>query len=207
VIAGIYRVHPGWTATGELLQNAWTASEASARTSTPDATASSTARARDSVARARAVEQRYLGAEQQRAIICSESPNPRGQRAYRRLGDLAFTRAGEAGLFFSWISQPCASWTARAADRYAGPWDRHTANPVLVTGTTVDPATPYRGAVAMARLLARARLLKVKGYGHVALLNPSSCANNYVSKYVIKGALPPKGATCSQDRPPFAPAP
>ena len=86
-------------------------------------------------------------------------------------------------------------------------WDRPTAHPVLVMGTTVDPATPYRGSVAMARHLARARLLTVEGYGHAVLLNPSSCANEYVSEYVISGALPPKGASCSQDRQPFTPTP
>jgi pimeloyl-ACP methyl ester carboxylesterase len=207
VIAGLYRVDPGWTTTAELIQSAWAASEASARASTPGPTASPMRRPGDRRVWARAAEQKYLGAEQQRAIMCAESPNPRRPRAYRRLDDLAFARAGEAGRFFSWFSQPCASWPARAADRYAGPWDRHTAHPVLVMGTTVDPATPYRGSVAMARHLARARLLTVEGYGHAVLLNPSSCSNDYVSGYVIKGALPPKGASCSQDRQPFAPAP
>jgi hypothetical protein len=32
--------------------------------------------------------------------------------------------------------------------------------------TTHDPATPYAGAKAMTRQLARARLLTVDGYGH-----------------------------------------
>lgn len=207
VIAGLYRVDPGWTATAELMQSAWTASEAPALTRAPGPTDSPIPRPPDSRALARAAEQRYLGEEQQRAIICAESPNPRRPRAYLRMDELAFARAGEAGRFFTWLTQPCASWRARAADRYAGPWNRHTANPVLVIGTTVDPATPYRGGVAMARHLDRARLLTVDGYGHGTLINPSSCANDYVSEYVIRGPLPPKGTRCSQDRQPFSPVP
>ena len=38
VIAGLYRVDPGWTATAELMQSAWTASEAPALTRAPGPT-------------------------------------------------------------------------------------------------------------------------------------------------------------------------
>lgn len=102
--------------------------------------------------------QGYAGPEQALAIFCSESPNPRPS-AFRALDVFANQRSGAAGRYWSWGSEPCASWPASAADRYAEPWNRRTANPVLVIGN--DPATPYRGAVAMARLLA-ARLLTVE---------------------------------------------
>jgi hypothetical protein len=58
----------------------------------------------------------------------------------------------------------------------------------------------------MARRLARARLLTVEGYGHTAVLNPSACATQYESDYLLSGALPPKGTVCQQDEQPFAPA-
>ena len=78
---------------------------------------------------------------------------------------------------------------------------------MLVIGNTYDPSTAYRGAVAMARDLARARLLTVNGYGHTELLNPSACAHSYESRYFIRGTLPPRGTRCRQDRPPFSPGP
>lgn len=136
------------------------------------------------------------------AIRCSESPNPRPD-AFRSLDAFAFRRSGPLGPWWSWQSLACASWRATAADRYTGPWDRRTANPVLVTNTTHDPATPYIGAVAMARQLGRAGLLTVDGYGHTVLANPSACANRYVSRYFIDKALPPAGTSCKQDRVPF----
>jgi TAP-like protein len=111
---------------------------------------------------------KYAGPEQALAIFCSESPNPRPS-AFRALDGFANQRSGAAGRYWSWGSEPCASWPASAANRYAGPWNRRTANPVLVIGNTHDPAAPYRGARAMARLLARARLLTVDGYGHTSL--------------------------------------
>jgi pimeloyl-ACP methyl ester carboxylesterase len=140
------------------------------------------------------------------AILCSESPNPRAA-AFRSLVRVAFRGSGPLGLWKLWETLSCASWPATAADRYAGPWDRRTANPVLVTNNTIDPNTPYRGAVAMARELARARLLTVDGYGHGVLGNQSACATRYISRYLIDKALPPKGAVCQQDQKPFSGSP
>ena len=78
---------------------------------------------------------------------------------------------------------------------------------MLVIGNTHDPAAPYRGARAMARLLARARLLTVDGYGHTSLTNPSACANGYASRYFIAKTLPPQGTRCKQDLKPFSGSP
>jgi TAP-like protein len=68
---------------------------------------------------------------------------------------------------------------------------------------TGDPVTPYRGAVAMSHLLARARLLTVDGFGHTEFLNPSTCAQNYESSYLLTGTLPPAGTACPQNGIPF----
>ena len=140
------------------------------------------------------------------AILCSDSPNPRAA-AVASLDRFVFRRSGPLGLTKLWPTLPCASWPASAADRYSGPWNRRTANPVLVTNNTIDPNTPYRGAVAMARELARARLLTVDGYGHGVLANQSLCASRYISRYLIDKALPPTGAVCQQDQKPFSEGP
>jgi pimeloyl-ACP methyl ester carboxylesterase len=136
------------------------------------------------------------------AIRCSESPNP-GPAAFPSLDAFAYGRAGPLGPWWSWQSVGCASWRAAAADRYSGPWDRRTANPVLVLNTTLDPSTPYEGAVAMSQQLARARLLTVDGYGHGAQGAPSACVSRYVNRYLIRTKLPPEGTRCGQDHGPF----
>jgi pimeloyl-ACP methyl ester carboxylesterase len=143
---------------------------------------------------------RYSGVEQTLAILCSDSPNPRAA-AFPGLGAFALRRSGVVGPYWAWASEPCARRPARAADRYTGPWDRRTASPILVIGTTYDPATPYQGSVAMARQLARARLLTVDGYGHGTT---SPCQNTYISRYFIKLILPPEGARCRQSPRPFS---
>ena len=134
------------------------------------------------------------------APTCSESLNPRPP-AYGALDAFASRRSGVAGPAWAWLDETCASWPAHAAERYAGPWNRRTAHPVLVIGTTYDPATPYQSAVAMSHQLARARLLTVDGYGHTS--GASACADRYKTRYLISGTLPPRAAKCAQDKPPF----
>ena len=123
-------------------------------------------------------------------------PNPNAA-AFPDLDTLASRRSGVVGPAWAWLSEPCASWPAVAADRYTGPWHRRIANPVLVIGTTHDPATPYEGSEAMARQLAHARLLTVDGDGHGTT---SPCTNRYISRYLISQILPPMGARCRQIR-------
>lgn len=199
----------GWSALAQMLEDVWTTGEPKralpSSTLTPSPAPGSGTRATASGGSG-GTRERYAGIEQQLAIVCSESPNPR-PAAYRSLSRFARDRSGAVGPYWSWTSEPCASWPETAANRYAGPWNRRTANRVLVIGNTHDPATPYRGAKAMTRLLARARLLTVDGYGHTSLTNPSACANRHVSRYLIDGNLPPRGARCQQDREPFSESP
>jgi pimeloyl-ACP methyl ester carboxylesterase len=201
----------GWTAAAVVLEKLWERSTpggtlAGAR---PVVSAILTASRGSAARRASAgVVQPYQGPEQMLAVLCAESPNPRNPLAFLVLDPLTYARAGDIGRWWIWtLDEPCASWPAAAADRYAGPWDRPTANPILVIGNTVDPETPYEGAVAMAHALARARLLTVDGYGHSAFLNPSDCANDSISRYVVDGTLPPPGTACPQNHQPFTTGP
>ncbi|MER7959387.1 alpha/beta hydrolase [Streptomyces sp. NPDC096030] len=186
-VGGLYRVQPGWTDLAGTLQNLW-------QRRTPDQPVPQTP-----------PDAPYRGNEQTLAVLC-ESPNPRSLRAYPALEGLAVERSGDAGLYGVWAeTQPCATWPARPAAPYTGPWNKPTASPILIVSTTHDPATPYQGAQAMARELASARLLTLNGYGHSALANPSTCVQDHESRYLIHGTLPAPGSTCEQNTPPFSP--
>ncbi|MFE1879535.1 alpha/beta hydrolase [Streptomyces diastatochromogenes] len=192
VVSGLYFVRPGWTDLAGRLQKLWQGQVPKAPSLPPAPPVPH--------------PNPYLGEEQASAVLCGDSPNPRDPAVYPALEEAAAARAGDAGRFWTWAAAPCISWPAVAADRYRGPWNKPTAHPVLVVGTTYDPATPYADAQAMARELADARLLTHEGYGHTALTNPSSCVQAYESRYLVDGTLPPAGTTCRQDKPPF-PAP
>ena len=193
-----------WGPTASNLEKLWTNGGKSGSVLRPETPALAPSRLASpaSARRAGAASTRYSGQEQELAIACGETPNP-PPSAMRAVDAFAHRRSGVVGPYWAWDYQPCGSWPVKSADRYTGPWNRRTAHPVLVIGNTFDPATPYRSAVAMSRQLARARLLTMDGYGHTALLNPSTCINRYESRYFISGALPPKGTRCAQDARPF----
>ena len=95
-----------------------------------------------------------------------------------------------------------ASWKARDADRYSGPWDR-AKQPFLVIGTVADSNTAFVGSQLMAAQLPSARLLTEQGGGHTALLNRSTCVDEHALAFLTTGALPPPGTSCDQDAEPF----
>ena len=195
----------GWSYGAFVLQMLWTASGSGSPTQTNSAPASQpTSSSVAAAGRSSGSTESYPGPEQGYAVECADSPNPRNPDDYRALAAFAYARSGGAGPNTSWFDEPCATWQASDASGYFGPWDRQTANPVLVVGNTYDPATPYQDSVHLAKELARARLLTVDGYGHTALLNPSRCVNNYESNYFVKGALPPTGTVCHQNQRPFS---
>ncbi|MGW7641475.1 alpha/beta hydrolase [Streptomyces decoyicus] len=183
-VYSLYTVHPGWTDLAARLQDLW---QGGVPPPTPPQPVVP-----------------YLGEEQAAAVLCSDSPNPRDPGAYHAIETASALRAGDAGRFWTWAAEPCATWPALAANRYTGPWNTPTAHPILLVGTTDDPSTPYRDSQALAKELADARLLTHDGYGHTELINPSSCVGDHESRYLIDGTLPPAGTTCRQDTPPFA---
>ena len=71
------------------------------------------------------------------------------------------------------------------------------AAPILVVGTTRDPATPYAWAQALADQLDSGRLLTFDGDGHTGYNRGSSCINRAVEKYLIQGVLPAEGLVCT----------
>ena len=95
---------------------------------------------------------RYASAGQMLGTVCGESPNPRAS-AFPAADAFATDRSGFVGAYWTWITEACATWPVRAASRYSGPWNRRTANPILLLNTTIDPATPLRGAIALSRQL------------------------------------------------------
>ncbi|OJU84290.1 MAG: hypothetical protein BGO11_02175 [Solirubrobacterales bacterium 70-9] len=140
------------------------------------------------------------------AIGCADSP------ARHRLGDwrnvigrFSATSAIAGRVLGWWLWAPCAAWPVKSAERYTGPWDAVTRNPVLVIGTTADPNTSYANAVATAARLGNAVLLTHSGYGHISFVDPSSCVMAAYRAYLVRLATPPEGTVCPSDRVPFDP--
>lgn len=189
---------PGYKAVGEMLEGLWQASEGKAPP--PDEDTASDAQ---QPATAAAASGPYVtSAGRQLAVICGESPNPETAEANAAQAIASFHRAGLTPWPFG---SACLGWTARAAAPYLGPWNNATAEPVLVIGSSYDPATAFGSSLRLAQELGNARFLPVIGFGHTVLFNPNHCAQAYVSAYLTELQTPPTGAICSDDHPPFRP--
>ncbi|MDR2380215.1 MAG: alpha/beta hydrolase [Bifidobacteriaceae bacterium] len=70
------------------------------------------------------------------------------------------------------------------------------ANPIIVVGTTGDPATPYQGAVALAEQLESGVLITFEGEGHTAYGRSNSCVGDAIDQYFVLGDVPQNGLTC-----------
>jgi pimeloyl-ACP methyl ester carboxylesterase len=189
-----------WQDGALFLQQLWIAATAGGATSGTTGTGGSRASVAGTATAA------YTGLDQTYANLCADAADPRDPAAYARSAAAASARSGGFASLWAWTEEACADWPASAGqDRYTGPWNRPTASPILVIGNTGDPVTPYQGAIAMSRDLARARLLTVDGNGHTEFSNPSTCATNYEIAYLETGALPSAGTACPQDGVPFPP--
>lgn len=143
------------------------------------------------------------------AVACADSDNPHLYQAWHDAGAAADAAFGYFGRIWTWASSICAAWPGSDTARYVGPFNKITANPVLVIGDEFDPATRYEGAVEVSNLLPNSRLLTVHGWGHTTLsaaspsLFRSNCAGQLASVYLVSLALPAVGTVCEQDHVPF----
>jgi len=75
---------------------------------------------------------------------------------------------------------------------------QNTATPVLIIGTTQDPATPYAWAKALANYIVGSHLITLKGEGHTGYGRGSACTDDAVDTYLLKGTTPTKNLSCAQ---------
>ncbi|KAI8812430.1 Alpha/Beta hydrolase protein [Cladochytrium replicatum] len=98
----------------------------------------------------------------------------------------------------------CSVWPVRAAERYAGPWNKTLKNKILLLGNTLDPVTPLESAQLLEDIMeGNAVLLTQVGYGHCTLAQKSKCTNEAVFEYLVNGLLPETGRACEVDGSPF----
>jgi pimeloyl-ACP methyl ester carboxylesterase len=149
---------------------------------------------------------RVLVQEQGVALVCADSPARQDARAWPRVVRRLEAVSRIGGPVVGWHNAPCASWPTRSADRYTGPWDATTPNPILLIGTRFDPNTPLRNAQRAARRLGNAVLLTHDGYGHLSHSDPSRCVVQATGRYLVDLTVPARGTVCPSDRLPFDPA-
>ena len=141
------------------------------------------------------------------ALQCADKPVPRpgAVQAWPRVVGPLSQSIMVAPVDLWWLWAPCASWRARSAERYTGPWNATTKNPILVLSNRYDPRTAWANARVAARRLGNAVLVTNNGYGHTTESDPSTCIDAAVGRYLTTLATPRNRTVCQPDGKPFEP--
>jgi pimeloyl-ACP methyl ester carboxylesterase len=127
------------------------------------------------------------------AINCVDDP---GELTVPQVRDLQEQWREEYPLFGAPLAISllnCALWPAEADPYPTGPADG--APPILVIGTTGDPATPYESTQRLAEMLGVGVVVTNEGEGHTAYPG-TPCVDELVDSYLVDLTVPASGTTC-----------
>ena len=99
------------------------------------------------------------------------------------------------GRSLGWGALGCTDWRIRATHpqvKISG----DGAPPIVVIGTTRDPATPYEWAKSLASQLSSGVLISRDGDGHTAYLSGNACIVKAVDAFLVDGTVPEAGLLC-----------
>jgi pimeloyl-ACP methyl ester carboxylesterase len=113
-----------------------------------------------------------------------EASVPEYEEASRTFGDV-----------FAWSLLSCSNWPVTSSEEPIT-IDAAGAAPIVVIGTTRDPATPYEEAVALAEQLESGVLITREGDGHTAFRAGNECVDSAVDALYLEGAVPEDGLEC-----------
>jgi pimeloyl-ACP methyl ester carboxylesterase len=128
------------------------------------------------------------------AVNCADYRWPRGDAGYNALVTRIRAESPRFGQAFVWEALACAYWPTPTGTTKAPTPARLP--PILVVGTTGDPATPYKWSQAMSAALPGSVLLTREGEGHTGYLVGNQCIDNAVNQYLLTGAPPPPRTRC-----------
>lgn len=99
------------------------------------------------------------------------------------------------GPQMSYGGNSCEDWPFKAT-RVRGPIAAAGSAPILVIGTTNDPATPYKWAKSLASELENGHLITYHGEGHTAYNKSNSCVDDAVDDFFVNGTVPAADPDC-----------
>ena len=129
------------------------------------------------------------------AINCVDKPNPPNVDAYGESVDKAKKSSPLFGSFVVWGGLPCVYWPVQTKQQ-PKPVTAKGSAPILVIGTTRDPATPYKWSKSLASQLDSGVLLTLDGDGHTAYLQGNACITQAVGTYLVTAKPPKNGTVC-----------
>ena len=122
------------------------------------------------------------------AVTCLDFPGPRDPAPYEAEARAWAKVAPHFGAYVAFSEIGCAFWPV-APIRTPAPVSAPGAPPILIVGSTRDPATPYPWAVALSHQLSSSVLLTRKGDGHTGYA-VSACVAAAADAYLLDLTVP-----------------
>ncbi|TCC29893.1 alpha/beta hydrolase [Kribbella sindirgiensis] len=133
--------------------------------------------------------------EAQIAVNCSDRPDVTSIAQLQAEVPEYKAASPRFGEFIAWSSASCINWPVKPTDK-PHPIKAAGSKPIMVLGTTRDPATPYEWAVGLAHQLENGVLVTRDGDGHTAYLSGNACVKNVVESYLVQGNTPAADIKC-----------
>ena len=129
------------------------------------------------------------------AVNCLDKPESGSVPEHKAQADAAAEVAPTWGRYLMWSSLPCGYWPVPPTGE---PHEVAAtgAPPIVVIGTTRDPATPYEWAVRLNDQLDSSALISFEGDGHTAYTRSNACVDDAVDAFYLAGTVPPDGLRC-----------
>ena len=131
-------------------------------------------------------------------IGCVDRPAKATPTSAAELADVAIFQSQLPPWGGSFATASCVGMPKPARGDRLGDVSVRGTGPILVIGTTGDPAAPYVGAQALAARIQGSDLLTFESTEHTAFGRAvSECIDDAVVAYLVDGTTPPPGTRCS----------
>lgn len=101
------------------------------------------------------------------------------------------------GRAMAWTAAECDDWPLKSTSPQKA-MKAERAGPIMVIGTTRDPATPYEWSKSLAKRLESGVLVTRVGDGHTGYAVGNSCVDRLVERLLLLGKLPKDDSRCEQ---------
>lgn len=131
------------------------------------------------------------------SVMCEDLATSRDPSVIPRKARHWATLAPLNGASRAWSTAPCATWPTRQRALPAE-LDAAGSGPILVIGTTFDPATPVQWAQSLSAMLDNGYYLEWKGDGHLAYDGDrgGKCVTRVVDRFLLEGVRPAQETFC-----------
>ena len=133
--------------------------------------------------------------EVQSAVNCLDKPESESVNDIEADGKTFLDKAPVFGSAAMWWPYACSNWPVKSTTKQPD-FSAKGAAPIVVVGTTRDPATPYQQAVNLAHELDSGVLLSRDGDGHTAYGMGNDCIDDAINTYLVTGEPPRDGTQC-----------